>query len=86
MPVIDVVSAPLLQLGKRGADCGVLVLSQAYGPVAWFWESEELIRKLLLTGVAVLMDTKNPVQITLAVMISGWAHVVHSVYKVGFAG
>ena len=31
-------------------------LYDAYGPVAWFWETEELMRKLMLTAVAVLMD------------------------------
>ena len=57
-------------------------IGQSYGPAAWFWETEELIRKLVLTGVAVTMDSGNPLQITLAVMMSGWAHVIHAVYKV----
>ena len=56
-------------------------LYDSYGPVAWFWETEELVRKLLLTAVAVLMDAGSPLQVTMAVMISGWSHVVHAIYK-----
>ena len=39
-------------------------LYDAYGPSAWFWETEELVRKLLLTAVAVLMDPSNPMQVS----------------------
>ena len=56
-------------------------LYDSYGPTAWFWETEELVRKLLLTAVAVLMDAGSPLQITMAVMISGWSHVMHAIYK-----
>ena len=56
-------------------------LYDSYGPVAWFWETEELLRKLLLTAVAVLMDAGSPLQVTMAVMISGWSHVLHAIYK-----
>ena len=38
-------------------------LYDAYGPTACYWEVEELIRKLLLTAVAVLLDTGNPLQV-----------------------
>ena len=34
-----------------------------YGPDAWFWETEELLRKLLLTSVAVLLDQGSPLQV-----------------------
>jgi hypothetical protein len=44
-------------------------------------QTEELLRKLLLTGIAVLMDKGSPIQITLAVLVCGWAHVLHAVYK-----
>ena len=38
-------------------------LYDAYGPSAWFWETEELVRKLLLTAVAVLFSAGNPFQV-----------------------
>ena len=53
-----------------------------YGKNAWFWETEELVRKLLLSAVVVLFDSGTPLQITLAVLISSWAHVLHAVFKV----
>jgi hypothetical protein len=56
-------------------------LYEAYGPVAWWWEVEELLRKLFLTAFVVLMDPGSPLQVTLAVLFSGWAHVLHAVYK-----
>ena len=56
-------------------------LYDAYGPNAWWWEVEELMRKLLLTAVVVFFDNGSPLQVTVAVMISGWAHVLHAVYK-----
>jgi len=36
----------------------------SYGPRAWWWETEELLRKLLLTSVAVLLDPGSPVQVS----------------------
>jgi hypothetical protein len=42
---------------------------------------EELLRKLLLSAVVVLIDEGSPLQVTLAVLVSGWAHVLHAVYK-----
>jgi hypothetical protein len=56
-------------------------LYEAYGPVAWWWEVEELLRKLFLTALVVLMDPGTPLQVTLAVLFSGWAHVLHAMYK-----
>jgi hypothetical protein len=56
-------------------------LYEAYGPVAWWWEVEELLRRLVLSAVVVLMDDGSPLQVTLAVLVSGWAHVLHAVYK-----
>ncbi len=38
-------------------------LYDSYGPTAWFWETEELVRKLLLTAVAVLLDAGSPLQV-----------------------
>ena len=46
----------------------VWTLLQAYGPSAWFWETEELLRKLFLTAVAVLMDTGNPLQVCISIV------------------
>ena len=34
----------------------------SYGESAWWWEAEELVRKLLLTAVAVLLDAGSPLQ------------------------
>jgi hypothetical protein len=42
---------------------------------------EELLRKLLLSAVVVLIDEGSPLQVTLAVLVSGWAHVLHAIYK-----
>jgi hypothetical protein len=56
-------------------------LYDAYGPVAWWWEVEELLRKLFLTALVVLMDPGTPLQVTLAVLVSCWAHVLHAMYK-----
>jgi hypothetical protein len=52
-----------------------------YGPGAWWWEVEELLRKLLLTAVVVVLDDGSPLQVALAVLVSGWAHVLHAMYK-----
>ena len=43
--------------------------------------AQELIRKLILTAVVVLMDSGTPLQITIAVVVSGWAHVLHASFK-----
>jgi hypothetical protein len=47
---------------------------------------EELLRKLLLSAVVVLIDEGSPLQVTLAVLVSGWAHVLHAQYKPWGAG
>jgi hypothetical protein len=57
-----------------------------YGSSAWWWEVEELARKLLLSAVVVLIDEGSPLQVTLAVLVSGWAHVLHAMYKPWGAG
>ena len=33
-----------------------------YGPSAWWWEVEELVRKLLLSSLVVLIDAGSPLQ------------------------
>ena len=38
-------------------------LYMAYGPTAWWWEVEELIRKLLLSAVVVLIEPGSPLQV-----------------------
>ena len=48
-------------------------LYDSYGPVAWFWETEELIRKLLLTSVAVLMDAGSPLQVRHSLGVCLWS-------------
>jgi hypothetical protein len=57
-----------------------------YGDSAWWWEVEELLRKLLLSAVVVLIDEGSPLQVTLAVLVSGWAHVLHAMHKPWGAG
>jgi hypothetical protein len=61
-------------------------LYEDYGSGAWWWEVEELLRKLLLSAVVVLIDEGSPLQVTLAVLVSGWAHVLHAMYKPWGAG
>jgi hypothetical protein len=34
-----------------------------YGPEAWWWEVEELVRKLLLSALVVLIDAGSPLQV-----------------------
>jgi hypothetical protein len=34
-----------------------------YGPSAWWWEVEELVRKLLLSSLVVLIDAGSPLQV-----------------------
>ncbi len=34
-----------------------------YGPSAWWWEVEELVRKLLLSSLVVLIDSGSPLQV-----------------------
>ncbi len=83
--------------GGRGASADVTAqaaatrttygfLYEAYGPGAWWWEVEELVRKLLLSAVVVLIEDGSPLQVTLAVLVSGWAHVLHGVYRPWGAG
>jgi hypothetical protein len=38
-------------------------LYEVYGPAAWWWEVEELIRKLLLSAVVVLIEPGSPLQV-----------------------
>jgi uncharacterized membrane protein YgcG len=52
-----------------------------YGENAWWWEVEELVRKLFLTAVVVLMDAGSPLQVVLAVLVCAWAHVLHATFK-----
>ena len=35
-----------------------------YGPTAWGWEVEELVRKLLLSALVVLIDAGSPLQVS----------------------
>jgi len=56
-------------------------LYESYGSTAWWWEVEELVRKLVLSAVVVLMDQGTALQVSIAVLVSGWAHVLHATYK-----
>jgi hypothetical protein len=58
----------------------------AYGQTAWWWEVEELLRKLILTSIVLLFEAGSALQVTVAVLVSGWAHVLHAVFKPWGAG
>ncbi len=55
----------------RGCQHPVCCMQQAtygflytdYGPTAWWWEVEELVRKLLLSALVVLIDAGSPLQV-----------------------
>ena len=51
---------------------GFLYLS--YGPTAWWWEVEELVRKLLLSAVVVLFDSGSPLQVQISSRILLCSH------------
>jgi hypothetical protein len=73
--------------------CTSMVTTQAtygflyleYGPTAWWWEVEELVRKLLLSSLVVLIDAGSPLQVRLqyvwprAVLCVQDATIPHSV-------
>jgi hypothetical protein len=61
-------------------------LYEAYGAKAWWWEVEELVRKLFLTSIVVLLNTHQPLQIALAVLVSFSCHTLHAVYEPWGAG
>ena len=42
-------------------------LYEAYGPTAWWWEVEELVRKLFLSAVVVLIESGSPLQVSVHV-------------------
>lgn len=50
-------------------------LYESYGARAWFWEIEEMVRKVFLTCFVVLLDNTSPLQVTLAVLVSFGAQV-----------
>ena len=56
-------------------------LYETYGVHAYLWEVCELLRKLWLSSLVVLMDEGSPLQVAGAVVVSGWAHVAHGVWK-----
>ncbi len=35
-----------------------------YGPSGWWWEVEELVRKLLLSALVVVIDAGSPLQVS----------------------
>ena len=46
-----------------------------------YWEVEELIRRLFLSALVILFDAQSAAPVALAVLVSAWAHVLHSVFK-----
>ena len=56
-------------------------LYESYGAGAWFWEVQEMLRKLFLTSFVVILNAHSPLQVTLAVLVSFWAHTLHSLYE-----
>ncbi len=57
-------------------------LYEEYGPSAWWWEVEELLRKLLLTAVVAVRFrvSSSPASTAIALLVSVWAHVMHAVF------
>ena len=53
----------MARLGALQATYGFLYLD--YGESAWWWEVEELVRKLLLSSLVVLIDAGSPLQVSL---------------------
>jgi len=68
-----------LQSVTVSAEAGFLY--RQYGPQAYAWEALELVRKLMLTCVLTLLDPTTPVPLTLAVLVSALAQVLHAAYK-----
>jgi hypothetical protein len=56
-------------------------LYESYGASAWFWEVQEMLRKLFLTSFVVVLSAHSPLQVTQAVLVSFWAHTLHSLYE-----
>ncbi len=54
----------MARLGALQATYGFLYLD--YGESAWWWEVEELVRKLLLSALVVLIDAGSPLQVCCA--------------------
>ena len=57
----DVAVSP--EMKQRVLDQGYHGVQQVYGPSAWWWEVEELIRKLFLSAVVVLIESGSPLQV-----------------------
>jgi hypothetical protein len=51
-----------------------------YGPTAWCWAAEEMLRKLLLTAMVALLDDVNSLQTAVAVVVCCAAHVIHAMW------
>ena len=49
-------------------------LDQVYGPSAWWWEVEELVRKLFLSAVVVLIESGSPLQVSVSHIQSASTH------------
>ncbi len=54
----------MARIGALQATYGFLYLD--YGESAWWWEVEELVRKLLLSALVVLIDAGSPLQVRCA--------------------
>lgn len=50
-------------------------------PAAFWWESEELVRRLCLASLVVLFDKQSPVQVAFACMVSVAALTLHALYR-----
>lgn len=83
--VCETLSWPFNVVANAPLDCPVSPLPHC--PTASllrsrrFWEVEELVRKLLLSAVVVLIEPGSPLQVTLAVLVCSWAHVLHAAYQ-----
>jgi hypothetical protein len=63
----SVVSDDDSEVAQNRASYGFLY--EVYGPSAWWWEVEELVRKLLLSAVVVLIEPRSPLQVCLLCLL-----------------
>lgn len=59
----------------------ILLLFEAYEPKYWYWEVIETIRRLMLTGVLVLIAQGSAVQIIVGISISVLFLVLYDTYQ-----
>ena len=71
---------PQISLGKDVRD-GLCFYSSNYKDLFFFWESVEMLRKVLLTSVTVFIGGSSRTSVALLVMFSGLFAVLHAQFK-----